>query len=317
MLRRQFIKNASILSATSLLPMNDLTENMKGVKKIGVQLFSLPRMLEKNFRGTIQMLSQMGYKEVELYGPYTFSAKSAQERWSALKPMLGFGGSGYFGQSAQMVKAVFKEFHMSAPSIHTDLDTLQNNMAQLGEAAHILGHEYVVLPSIPDEKRQTLDDYKKMADAFNKIGEEAKKVGVKFGYHNHGYGIKEMNGKVPLQIILDNTDPNLVFFEMDIYWTAAAGADPVAYLEKYPNRYKMLHIKDMKVKKQFSGDGGDAQQWMTLFPYMTTAGSGVLDIKAIIEKGKKVGVKHFFVEQDMVADPQIALKKSIDYLKSL
>ena len=104
---------------------------------------------------------------------------------------------------------------------------------------------------------------------------------------------------------------------MDIYWTAAAGADPVAYLEKYPNRYKMLHIKDMKEKKQFSGDGGDAQQWMTLFPYMTTAGSGVLDIKAIIEKGKKVGVKHFFVEQDMVADPQIALKKSIDYLKSL
>ena len=73
----------------------------------------------------------------------------------------------------------------------------------------------------------------------------------------------------------------------------------------------------MKEKKQFSGDGGDAQQWMTLFPYMTTAGSGVLDIKAIIEKGKKVGVKHFFVEQDMVADPQIALKKSIDYLKSL
>ncbi len=78
-----------------------------------------------------------------------------------------------------------------------------------------------------------------------------------------------------------------------------------------------MHIKDMKEKVQFSGDGGDPSQWRELFPYMTTAGDGVLDLQSIIPVGKKMGVKHFFVEQDMVSQPEIALKKSIDYLKTI
>ena len=190
-------------------------------------------------------------------------------------------------------------------------------MNRLGEAAQLLGHEYVILPSIPDDKRKTLDDYKKMADTFNKIGEAAKNAGVKFAYHNHGYGLKEMNGQVPLKLILDGTDPSLVFFEMDIYWTTAGGADPVAYLELYKNRYHLMHVKDMSKKVQFSGDGGDSKQWIELFPYMTTAGNGVIDLKSILPKAKEYGVKHFIVEQDMVADPGTALKKSFDFLASL
>jgi sugar phosphate isomerase/epimerase len=315
--RRHFMKNAAIVSTASLLPVTSVLDNFKGLKKIGVQLFSLPRLLEKDFKAGIQMLSKMGYKEVELYGPFTFSTKSAQDRWNAVTPMLGFSGSGYFGHTAQEVKSILKENGISSPSMHTDLDTLQNSMGKLGDAAHLMGHKYVVLPAIPDEKRKTLDDYKRIADDFNKIGENAKKEGIKFAYHNHGYGIREMNGKIPLQIIFDNTDPQFVFFEMDIYWTAAGGADPIAYLEKYPNRYHLMHVKDMKEKKKFSGDGGDAGQWIPLFPYMTSAGSGVLGVKSIIEKGKQTGVKHFFVEQDMVADPEISLKQSFDYLKGL
>ena len=124
-----------------------------------------------------------------------------------------------------------------------------------------------------------------------------------------------MQGQIPLQIILDQTDPALVFFELDIFWTASGGADPVYYLDKYPNRYKMLHLKDMKEKKEFSGDGGDASQWIPLFTNMTTAGDGILDLKGIIQKAKQIGVEHYFVEQDMVAQPELALKKSFDYLK--
>jgi len=259
----------------------------------------------------------MGYSEIEMYGPYPFSANEAKEGWKRVTPSLGFSGSGYFGLTSKEVKDIFKENKITTPAVHTDLFTLQKNMNELGEAGHTLGFTYVGLPAIPPDKRKNLDDYKKMADEFNRIGESAKKAGLKFSYHNHGYGLKEMEGKIPLNVILENTDPKLVFFEMDIYWTAAGGADPVSYLKNYPGRYHLMHVKDMKEKKQFSGDGGDSGQWIELFPYMTTAGDGVMDLKAIISEAQKSGVKHFFVEQDMVNEPEVALKRSIDYLKGL
>ncbi len=315
--RRRFLQSSAVLTASSILPIHPMVTQPNRLKKIGIQLFSLPKLLEQDFRQAIAMLAQIGYRELELYGPYPFSAAAAQERWKAVTPALGFSGSGYFGHTAQEVKAILKEHGLSAPSMHTDLDTLQTRMPQLAEAAAIIGFQYVGLPAIPEEKRKNLDDYKKMAETFNQIGEQAKKAGLKFAYHNHGYGLKEMEGQIPLNLILDRTNPEYVFLEMDIYWTTAGGADPLAYLEAYPNRYHLMHLKDMKQKKQFSGDGGDSQQWIELFPYMTSAGQGVLDLPSIIDKAQKAGVKHFFVEQDMVAQPEIALKSSYDYLKSL
>lgn len=317
MRRRNFIQNTAALAALSMSPTLPATSKPNALKRIGVQLFSIPKLLENDFRGGIKMLAQMGYKEVQLFGPFPFSADSAKQMWQSITPMLGFSGSGYFGMSAQEIKTILKENGLQAAATHTDLDTLQTNMGKLGEAGDALGFKYVGLPAIPEEKRKTLDDYKKMAEAFNKIGEEAKKFGLKFAYHNHGYGLREMDGKIPLNVMLDQTDPELVFFEMDIYWTSAGGADPVTYLESYPNRYHLMHVKDMKEAKRFSGDGGSPKEWIELFPYMSTLGDGVMDIKSIIAAGKKSGVKHFFVEQDMVQNPEIALKKSIDYLKSL
>jgi len=314
--RRHFLQSSALLSAAGFLNADLLAAN-KAVKKIGVQLFSLPKMLEKDFRAAIKMLAQMGYSEVELYGPYPFSANETKEGWKAVTTQLGFSGSGYFGLTAAEVKAILKENKITTPSIHTDLLTLQRSMNELGEAGQALGFTYVGLPAIPQDKRKNLDDYKRMADEFNRNGESAKKSGLKFAYHNHGYGLKEMEGKIPLNLNLENTDPQLVFLEMDLYWTVAGGADPVSYLKNYPGRYHLMHVKDMKEKKQFSGDGGDPGQWIELFPYMTTAGDGVVDLKTIIAEAQKSGVKHFFVEQDMVAEPDVALKKSIDYLKRL
>lgn len=315
--RRKFITNSAIMSAAGILFAEKLLAATPMLDKVGIQFFSLPKLLEKDLQGTLAMLSKMGYKEVELYGPYTFSTKAAQESWAAVTPALGFKGSGYFGDTGSEIKEMLKANNLTAPSMHTDLDTLQTNMAQLAEAAHHTNTEYVVLPSIPDDKRKTLDDYKRMADAFNKIGEAAKKQDIKFAYHNHGYGLKEMNGQIPLKLILDGTDASLVFLEMDLYWTTAGGADPVTLLETYKGRYHLMHVKDMSKKVQFSGDGGDARQWIELFPYMTTAGNGVLDLKTIISKAKETGVKHFIVEQDMVTNPETALKKSYDYLSSI
>jgi sugar phosphate isomerase/epimerase len=315
--RRGFIQQSAALSAAGLLCSSEIFGLMKLIDRIGIQFFSLPKLLEKDFAGTLAMLSKMGYREVELYGPYSFSPESEKKTWESITPSLGFKGSGFFGQTANEVKNLLKQNGLTAPSMHSDMGTLQNNMENLGEAAAVLGTEFVTLPAIPEEKRKTLDDYKRMADTFNKIGEAAKKAGIKFAYHNHGYGLKEVDGQVPLKLILDGTDPSLVFFEMDLYWTTAGGADPVAYLESYKNRYRLMHVKDMSKKVQFSGDGGSPHQWIELFPYMTTAGSGVIDLKTILPKAKENGVQHFIVEQDMVAEPEMNLKKSIDYLASL
>ncbi len=308
--RRSFLTSVS----AGIVASHTLFAYKPVVDKIGIQFFSLPKMLEKDLKSTLAMLANMGYKEVELYGPYTFSTESAKSSWANVTPALGFSGSGFFGHTAKEMKSMLAANGLSAPSMHTDLDTLRHNMPQLAEAANTIGAQYVVLPAIPGPERKTLDDYSRLAEDFNKIGADAKKHGIKYAYHNHGYGIKEVNGVMPLQKILDGTDPSLVYFEMDLYWTTAGGADPVALLEKYKGRYHLMHVKDMAKKVTFSGDGGDSNQWIELFPYMTTAGNGVLDLKTILAKAKASGMKHFIVEQDMVANPEVALKKSCDYL---
>lgn len=315
--RRQFLQYAALASLGTAIHPESWFMNSKPLKKIGIQLFSVPKMLDTNFEGTLAMLAQLGFKELELYGPYPFSTEGAKKSWEAIIPMVGFKGSGFFGKSIQEIGALMKKYKFSVPAMHTDLDTLATNMGPLAEAANALGATYVILPSIPDENRKTLDDYKRTAAMFNKIGAEAKKYGIHYAYHNHGYGLYLENGKMPLDIIFDETDPSLVFFEMDVYWTSAGGADPIALLNKHKGRYTLIHIKDMKEKKRFSGDGGNPAQWVELFPFMSAAGDGVLNLPGIIEAAMSSGVKHFIVEQDMVAEPEITLKRSISYLHGL
>lgn len=316
--RREFIKNTTLgAAALGLSSFDEAMEELKKVKKIGIQLFSLPKSLDTDFVGTVKMLSQMGYKELELFGPYPFSAAAAIENWKNVGQQLGFSGSGYFGKSAKEVRTILDDYGLKSPAAHSDFDTLMTAMDKFGEAAQILGHKYIVLPAIPENKRKTLDDYKRTAEDFNKIGENAKKVGLKFAYHNHGYGFKPLEGKLPFDYLVEQTDPNLVFLEMDIFWTAAAGVSPLDYLKKYPNRYKLLHLKDMKEAKVFSGDGSTPPEWFALFPYLCNLGDGVLDLKNIVKTAQANGVEHFFIEQDLVAQPELALKKSFDYLKKV
>ncbi len=312
--RRYFMSS----SAAALATASATTIAKTGAQqRFGLQLFSIPKMLEQDFRGTIAFIAGLGYSEVELYGPYPFSAPEAIAHWRSITPQLGFSGSGFFGLTAVQVHSILQEHRLTAPSLHTDLLTLESGMGALAEAAHVFGATYVTLPAIPADQRKTLDDYKHMADRFNAIGNQARRHGVKFAYHNHGYGFHEMQGEIPLKLMLRQTDPRLVFFEMDIYWTTAGGGDPIQLLKDYPTRYKMMHLKDMKERRLFKGDGGDSSQWIELFPYMTSVGDGVLDIRGIVSQAQRSGVEHLFVEQDMVADPQVALRRSADFLLKL
>lgn len=286
-------------------------------KNIGLQVWSLAKNLEQDFTGTLELIAKTGYKELELFGPYPFSTEQDKAVWSGVAQLVGFSQSGYFNHTAQQFKEILDSYGLRTPAMHVGLDTLRHNMGGLAEAAHLLGQQYAGIASIPEEERRTLDDYKRIADDFNTIGENAKALGLRFYYHNHGYGLTELEGEIPFDIILERTDPSLVFLEMDIFWTIAGGADPLKYLDKHPGRFKLMHIKDMKEQVRFSGDGGTPQQWMELFPYITDAGSGVLDLKSILAHAKKSGVDHFIIENDVITNPKESLTKGYEYVASL
>ena len=284
---------------------------------IGVQLFTIPKLLEQDFAGTMKLLADIGYKELELFGPYPFSVPAAHERWKSVTPALGFEKSGYFGLSARDVKAILDGHGLTSPSMHIDLDTLRTRLNEVAEAADVLGQRYAGISSIPAEMRRTADDYKRVADEFNEIGARMKPLELRFLYHNHGYGLAETEGQIPFQILIERTDPDLVDLEMDLYWMTAGGADSKEYLDAYPGRFKLMHIKDMREHVRFSGDGGDPQQWIELFPYMTDAGSGVLDLPSILSHAKQSGVRHFFVERDLAPNPIQTLRNNYRYLSAV
>ena len=317
MRRREFVKNSAILTAGSMLALEACVEGTHSSTSFGIQLWTLPRSLEDDFEGTLGKLASMGYKEVEFYGPYSFSAVSAKERWKMLNSLLKFSGSGFFGRSAEEVKQTLERHGLTSPSMHTDFDTLRKGMEALGEVGNTVGYTYVILPAIPGELRTSLDDYRRLADVFNSIGEEAVGQQLRFAYHNHGYGLREVDGEIPMQILMERTDPDYVFFQMDTFWTVAGGADPLEYLNAYPNRFPLMHIKDMKPRVTFDGDGGDPEQWTKLFPHEVPAGKGDLPIPEIIETGKRKGTEHFLLEMDLPSQAEDAAKVSIDYLRSV
>jgi sugar phosphate isomerase/epimerase len=321
--RRDFLRAAAATAAgaAGLLTSSEdgaaRTTRTARLDRLGVELFTVPKLLERDFAGTMKLIAEFGYKEVEFYGPYSFSLPAAQERWKALGPSLGFTGSGFFGRTPKQVREILDRHGLAAPAMHVDLGTLRTRLNEVGEAAHVLGVRYAGISSIPQENRRTLDDYKRIADEFNEIGRRAAPLGFQFLYHNHGYGQHEMDGQIPFKVVLERTDPKLVTMEMDIYWTVAGGGDPVAYLDAYPNHFRLMHVKDMAKRVRFSGDGGDPSQWEALFPYMTTAGSGVLDLRAILSHATRSGVQHFLVEQDRAPNAAQALRKSYRYLSTL
>jgi len=283
---------------------------------LGVGLFTLPKFLEKDFDGTLGMLSGLGYKEVELFGPYPFSTDAAKAGWAETSKTLGFSGSGFFGRTARQVRESLDRHGLTSPSMHVDFDTLRDRTEQIGEAAHEIGWRYAGIASIPEDRRRTLDAYRRMADELNAIGQRAKPMGFKVLYHNHGYGLTPMEGQIPARVVFDRLDPAVAALEMDIFWTVAGGADPVELLDAYPRLYRLMHVKDMSRIGRFTR-GGDMQDVMGLFPLMTTAGAGVLELPRILGHAKKNGVEHFYVEQDLATDPPTQLAASFRYLRDV
>jgi len=139
------------------------------LRRVGLQLFTIPKLLDRDFGTALKFVADIGYKEVQLFGPYPFSAPTAHERWKPVSAALGLKGSGFFGLTPREVKAVLDRNGLSAPAMHVDMDTLRTRLSEAADAAHALDMKYVGISSIPADERRTLDGYRRAADEFNQI----------------------------------------------------------------------------------------------------------------------------------------------------
>jgi sugar phosphate isomerase/epimerase len=283
----------------------------------GVQLFTIPQMVANDFPGTLKRLSDYGYKEIEFFGPYPFSDARTIERWAGLAQQVGITKNAFYGFEVNEVKKLLDDSGLSAPSVHLDIFTMRTNMTAALKNLSVLGVKYVAIPALIEEPISSADDFRRLADEFNTFGNQMKDYGIAFVFHNHGYEHAVRDGEVPMDILVKQTDPETVKFELDIFWMTAAGASPVEFLKKYPGRFKLMHVKDASEQVRFSGDGSTPDQWMAVFQKMTDPGSGVFDLKEIIATAIDSGTEHFFVERDLAPDPEKTLKNSILYLSQL
>ena len=280
--RRNFLKTASTAAAVSLLPGRLLWAAAEHkIDKVGVQLYTVRDLMKDDFEGTIAKVAQIGYKEVEF--------------------------AGYFGRTADQVKAVLDKNGLKAPSTHVQYDELDDKFPSVVEFSKKIGLDYIICPWIPEDLRKSPDIWKQAAEKFNKAGEQSKKAGMQFGYHNHWFEFLPTNGKLPYDELLRLCDANLVKMEMDLCWISTTGKDPVQYFEKYPGRFPLVHVKDVKTMPKITSGG--AQNFGDTVD-LTEVGSGVIDWKRIFAHADQAGIKHYIVEHDHPKQPIESIKGS-------
>jgi len=249
----------------------------KKIKRVGLQLYTVRDMMKADLPGTLAKVAAIGYREVEF--------------------------AGYFGRTPAQIRELLHRNHLDSPSTHLDFDSIEKGTWQKSLAdAKKIGHKWATVGWIPEERRKTVDDWKRHAATFNRAAALAKAADLRFAYHNHDFELRPVGGVRPFDILLNETDPSLVDFEIDLYWVVFAGGNPIDFLNRYPKRFKLLHVKD-------SG-GLPANK-------MVDVGKGTIDFRSIFARAERADVEHYFVEHDNPADPMATLRNSYSYLHSL
>lgn len=278
--RRSFLRGAALTSVALSMPFkNELMAMAAKKHQFGIQLWTVKQALAKDVVGTLQQLGANGYNHVESFeGPKGI----------------------FWGLKNTEFKKVLTDNGMTMHSAHSNNTVDFERKA--AEAAEI-GMKHLICPYKGPQK--TMDDYKKFIDEFNTAGAIAKKHGIRFAYHNHDYTFKPMDGVMPQDVIMKGTDADLVDFEMDIYWVVAAGIDPIEYFNKYPNRFRLAHVKD-----QTKNAAGSIESCVI--------GKGTIDFKKILAAGQKKGLNTFIVEQEAYTGTTEmgCAKDNADYMKN-
>lgn len=275
--RRKFI-NQTALAAVTLPVLNvDSFSIPKRRKNIGVQLYSVRVEMNQDAKGTLAKLAKMGYNQIE-------SARSQKGL--------------YYGLSPKEMKQTCMDLGMSLRSGHVHVD--KEWLKTIDQAAEA-GQEYLICSTMPTSG-QTVSNYTEVADAFNKAGEQCKNKGIKFGYHNHEYEFDMVDGQILYNILLKNTQADLVHMELDLGWVIAAGKRPLDYFNQFPGRFPLWHLKDMNLTEKKS----------------TEFGKGSLDIAGMLKNYKKSGLQYFFIEQEEYGKSAFeSLEYDINYYKKL
>lgn len=265
MLRKDFIKLSS-LGFLGLYSCGIFNVN-KRKNALAIQLYTVRDAIADNLEKTLEKLASLGFTGLEIYGYNgTFFGKSRRE-FQTLLNNLG-------------LKVISS--HHTTGILHNDKGTLLNNWEKTVEDLHFIGSEYMVCSYLFPEER-TVDNYKKLPELFDTSGEITKSAGIQFAYHNHDFEFEKFDETQNIyDFILNNTSSDLVKMELDLYWISKAGIDPLAYFEKYPQRFPLWHVKDMKAgTKNFA-----------------EIGNGTIDFKRIFNAKEKAGLQHWFLEQD-------------------
>ena len=290
--RRTFLGALSGVAATSLIA-NKLAwaEEPHRIETIGIQLYTVRDALRSDYDGTLAKLAQIGYREVE----------SGRDQDKPPKEM----------------RDLLTRYGLTSPSCHVDWDSLGAPWPKVIEDNNIVGRTYLVNPWVNEEVRDQPDGWKHAAETLNRAGEIAKKSNIQFAYHNHWVEFVPLaDGKLPYDILLENLDPSFVKMEMDLGWITVGGQDPVKYFARYPGRFCMVHVKDVREvpdaasvrSSRFAGEN------MTI---LTDVGTGIIDWKRIFAHSEQAGIKHYFVEHDNPKNPIETASASYQYLERL
>ncbi|MFP3948097.1 MAG: sugar phosphate isomerase/epimerase family protein [Longimicrobiales bacterium] len=244
------------------------------LERIGLHLHALRNLLDDDFEGTLEAVAGIGYREVEFVA--------------------------YHGRQAEDVHRALVRSGLDAPAAHVSFRTMMSDWEKAIVAAHLIGHRYLVVEAIPSNRRQTLSDYRRAADLFNRAAATARVAGMGFAYHNHAFELEPMEGRVPYDLLLEETDPELVHLEMDPYWIGRGGRDPLEYVERYADRIRLLHVRDPRV------DGET-----------TSVGRSTTDFRPILARSREVGIRHYFVGQENSRDALASARASYDHLSGL
>lgn len=246
--------------------------------KYGLQLWSIREEMTEDLLGMIEKSAEMGYDGVQF--------------------------AGFFDNDASAVKAKMDEVGIKPAGAHVQINELRDQLDETLAYHETIGNDLIIVPFLPEEMRTTADDYQKVAELLDELGEKLHTRGFTLGYHNHDFEFDTFDGKTGFDIIFENTDPNHLKMELDCFWASYTDNDPLALIEKYGDRCVSLHIKDMKTE--------DGQ------PVSTELGTGTLPLTEYMKKGHEVGVKWMIVEQEhFTKDPLVCAEENAKAIRKL
>jgi sugar phosphate isomerase/epimerase len=267
--RRRFLRQGSVASALLISPLTRKLFARSEAKPIGVQLYTVGAELLQDAPGTLHKIRAIGYREVET--------------------------AGFAGRSAAQFRKLLDAEGLKCPSAHVQMNTTE--LGPVFADVNALGAHFAVCSAMlpPSAANQpTVEDYQRLAARLNEIGKQAKQAGLQYAYHNHNMEFRKLDGgRIGYDILLAETDPDLVKFEIDCGWMIAAGYHPAGYLAQYPRRIKMLHLKDFVRGSRISTSLAKSQR-----PQGTELGRGHIDYRPILAAAIRTGILHYFVEQE-------------------